>query len=160
MLKVTHRDLIDRALAEVEHWTLKQPKLCWKTMMRCSWTCVTRESWNARAKCPTPFTHHAACWSFGSIHHRLITKKYSPRARSWSSTAKAAGVRRWPPRPCKTWDWNASATSATATAAGRTAAQPRKTWNPSADRPSLNHSTQLRHRSCGPPPDSDNTWYC
>ena len=56
-------------------------------------------------------------------------------------------------------DWKGFATSAMATAAGKTAARPPKTWNPSADRPSLGHSTQLRHRSCAPPPNSENTWY-
>ena len=104
MLKVTHRDPIDRALAEVDtpdvddaialledddtvFVDLRDPRV------------LEREG-----KVPNAFHAPRGMLEFWVDPRRPTTKRYSPRANDWFFTAKADGARRWLPRRYKTWD--------------------------------------------------------
>ena len=103
MLKVTHRDLVDRALAEVDTLDvddavalledddtvfvdLRDPRE------------LEREGKGAQ-RIPRTARHAEVLVT----HHRLTTKRYSPGKRLVFYCC-AAGARRWLPRQYRTWD--------------------------------------------------------
>ena len=111
------RDLIDRALAEVETLDIEAAEALLEDDDAVFVDLRDREL--EREGMPNAFHAPRGMLEFwvdpSSPYHKEVFAWHC-----WSFTASAAGVRRWPPRPCKTWGWNAFATSATATAAGKT----------------------------------------